>query len=103
MALLMIVSAIICGWMFLLFKLSGMIIYDSNVAVSKTMTDEQLQHVCDSSIGLLCFAVIPMAVLTGMWVLAFLVERLEHNRLRKATGQPVAGTSGIEDSARPQR
>ena len=94
LSLLVLASAILCGLVIVLFEMSGMILYDSNVAISKTMTETQRQHMYSGSRELVLFSVIPMAILTGMWVLAFLIERREHNETRRQFRQQLAADDG---------
>jgi hypothetical protein len=93
LTLLFLATVLLCGWTVLLFQFARMMLYDSNMAVSKTMTAAQLQHVYATSEGLMRLVFIPMLVLVGMWMLAFACERREHNKLRKQLNQTTADES----------
>ena len=89
--LLIVATAIVSCWTVFLFALSKMMLYDSNADVSKSMTEQQRDHMFTASTGLLRLELIPMVVLIVMWMLAFVSERREHNKLRRQLGQPAAG------------
>lgn len=79
----MIASGIIVIWTYLIYELSSTMLYDSNADVVKEMTEAQQKHMYVGAKGLIRMTSIPMSVLSVMWMIAFVSERREHNRLRK--------------------
>lgn len=67
----------------MIYDLSGTMLYDSNASVVKEMTDAQQKHMYVGAKGLIRMTGIPMGILCIMWMIAFVSERRDHNRLRK--------------------
>jgi hypothetical protein len=91
LVLLLAATAIMAAWTILLCKLSDMMLYDADIDVAKSMNDEQLRYMFEGARGVRELLMVPMVVMIGLWMLAFFVERREHNKLIKQLGQPAAG------------
>jgi hypothetical protein len=83
LSLLLTATVILSFFSVSIFSLVGMLLYDSDPDVAKSLTHLQRQYVHDTVQMVLCFASIPMAVLAVMWMLAFFCERRNLKRMRK--------------------
>jgi len=99
LVLLLTATVILIFWTISIFPLVGVILYDSNPEVAKSLTNLQRQSLYSSVQGLLRVAIIPMAVLQIMWLLAFFCERRAHNKLRKLLKEAAEVSSPTKTEA----
>ena len=90
---LLAATVVLIFWTISIFPLVGVILYDSNPEVAKSLTDLQRRSLNGSVQLVLRTAVIPMAALQIMWMLAYFCERREHNKLRKHLAETAVGSS----------
>ena len=86
-AVLLLATAIMGFWIYVMFQVSPMMMYDINPDVSKTMNNEQARHMSQAVVIVLRYALVPAIILVTMWILAFFIERKEHSRLMKENSQ----------------
>lgn len=96
-ALLLIVTVIGFGWVVFLVAFGVRVIQMFHVAApSSPRYDKLLADVCRDSQKLLCFAVIPLAVMTLLWLFAFLSERRKSKNLIRQLRQQDDGQLSSE-------
>jgi hypothetical protein len=89
-ALLLIVTAVVFGWVILLVTIGVDVLAMFHVAAPSSAEYRiMLKDACADSQKLLCFAVIPLAVMTIVWLITFLRERRKNNILEAQLRQQL--------------
>jgi hypothetical protein len=96
MALLLIVTTVVLGWAILLVAKGVDLLAMFHVAApSSAAYRVMLKDACADSQKLLYFAVIPLAVMTILWMMAFLRERRKNNILEAQLRQQKGGGASL--------